>query len=98
MKGGGRFRKEEFKTDEDGYGFWTNNKIGNADERSLGPKEKENGKLARILSKNAKKERKKRNTLPITQLQRHKHQRKEGRKEGSRIARLIVDSQAEQCI
>jgi hypothetical protein len=82
MKGGGGFGKEEFKTDEDGYGFWKNNKISNAEERSLGPKEKENGKLARKLSKKAKKKKKKRKTLPITQLQRHKHQRKEGRNEG----------------
>jgi hypothetical protein len=78
MKGGGGFGKEEFKTDEDGYGFWKNNQITNADERSLGPKEKENGKLASILGK---KEKRKKNTTynSVATTQASKEGRKEGR-------------------
>ncbi len=78
MKGGGGFGKEEFKTDEDGYGFWKNNKISNADERSLGPKEKENGKLASHIKQ--RKEKRKKNTTynSVATTQASKEARKEG--------------------
>jgi hypothetical protein len=51
----GRRNSRPTRTDTD---FGKTTKISNADQRSLGPKEKENGKLARILSKKRQKKEK----------------------------------------